>query len=477
VTFPRSRRRFPRLRSRLRLPRLLREPSTAVGVLGLLALAAVAVGNVASTRPAARNGPRAYLPGAGGWDRAPVPSLGPRIVPDDEVLGERVPVEDPGGRALDAFHEALARAAAGKGPARILMLGASHTASDELTGPLRERFQKAFGDAGPGMVLPVTPFKWYAHRDLELLHRGRFRTVRLDRFDRQRRRFGLPGHAGLSGFAIESDRAGAWTRISPRRREGRGTRFSRIEVHYLARPGGGRFDLRVDGQGVARVATAARRVGVRRHVVEVPDGRHRVGIRIRTEEPVRLLGLVLERDRPGVVVDALGIPGSRAADQLPGDPVTHRAHLRLRDPDLVVLAWGTNEALDRPVSLVDYEADLRQLLSRVRDAVPDASCLLVGPSDRPEVEDDGRVRPRPRAAQVVEVQRRLSADYGCGFFDLIRLQGGHGAMARWVTHDPPMGRDDYTHFTRRGYERVAELLESALLAGYRPASPSNPPAR
>jgi len=396
-----------------------------------------------------------------------------RIVPDVEVLGEPVPIEDPRGGALTAFHDALRRVQADEpGPddgapvARVLFLGASHTASDELTGPLRKRLRKRFGDAGPGLVQPVEPFRWYAHRDLDIAAGGRWTTVRVDRFDEQRRRLRYPRVAGLSGFAVESVRPGSWARVLPRHPRAPGGRFSRIEVHWLAQPGGGRFDLRVDGTGRLRVATGARRRRVRRTVLDVPDGSHRVGLRVHGDGPVRILGMVLERDEPGVVVDAMGIPGSRAADQLPGDPVLHRAHLRMRDPDLVVLAWGTNEVLDRPVPITTYEADLRQMISRIRTAVPGASCLLVGPSDRPEVADDGTVAVRPRAARVIEVQRRLAAESGCGFFDLVRLQGGHGAMARWVDHRPAMGRDDHTHFTRRGYERVAELLERALLADY-----------
>jgi len=198
-------------------------------------------------------------------------------------------------------------------------------------------------------------------------------------------------------------------------------------------------------------------------------------VRAHGDGPVRLFGLSVEHATPGVVLDTLGIPGARVRYHLHWEDSVYREHLARRQPDLVVLAYGTNESGDDDVPLETYEARLRKVLVRVRQTVPNASCLLIGPSDRPvRVEEKNApisYEPRPRTGQLVEVQRRVSAELGCGFFDLVAFMGGEMSMLRWVAAEPPLGTPDYVHFTRAGYEHLSEVLYEALMARYRQPAP------
>src|SRR5262249_8876515 len=64
----------------------------------------------------------------------------------DITDGANIPVENTA--AMIPFFELLYRHQAGElhGPVRILQYGDSHTAADEWTGELRNRFQERFGD-------------------------------------------------------------------------------------------------------------------------------------------------------------------------------------------------------------------------------------------------------------------------------------------------------------------------------------------
>jgi lysophospholipase L1-like esterase len=179
---------------------------------------------------------------------------------------------------------------------------------------------------------------------------------------------------------------------------------------------------------------------------------------------VWLFGVAVERDEPGVIVDTLGINGSRARYQLLWDDQIYREHLRRRDPDLVVLAYGTNESGDdSPIE--DYERDLRAVVERIRETVPKASCLLIGPSDRPMQVEERVFEDRARTADLIAVQHRVALEYGCGFFDLVAFQGGALSMVQWAASDPPYASQDHIHYTRLGYQRLGEVLLSALLEG------------
>jgi len=375
---------------------------------------------------------------------------------EEGVPGLRLPVWDPSKRALDALHRAFRRAQAGDGKARLLFFGASHVASDWFTGVVRERLQERFGDGGHGFVLPVKPWRSYRHLGVEIdsdWRRWTAEKVRISDVD--------PDAYGLAGVFVQSEHAGGYGEVH--RTRGPADRF---DVWYLRQPGGGGFDVLVDGERVGRVATAAPAPAPGFLGVESQGEDARLRLRLRGDGPVRLFGVVVERSAPGVVVDTLGINGARARYQLLWDDEVFRAHLTRRAPDLVALAYGTNEAGDdQPLAI--YEAQLRQVLGRVREAVPEASCLLIGPSDRP-ARDAGTGEPvdRPRTADLIDAQRRIAVEAGCGFFDLVAFSGGPLSMVDWAALDPPYAAPDLVHYTYEGYRRLGEVLTDALLEGY-----------
>nr|WP_255216350.1 GDSL-type esterase/lipase family protein [Pseudenhygromyxa sp. WMMC2535] len=174
----------------------------------------------------------------------------------------------------------------------------------------------------------------------------------------------------------------------------------------------------------------------------------------------------MERTSPGVVVDTLGISGTRAANMLRWNEVVWAEQFAHRKPDLYTLFYGTNEATDENQPISAYRDDLREVLARLRRAAPEASCLLIGPGDFPrEVEEDVWV-PRPRLAQIIEVQRDLAYEMGCGFWDTLAFMGGVGSMHTWATSNPRMASRDHIHFSKRGYVRLGMAVTDAIMADF-----------
>lgn len=379
------------------------------------------------------------------------------VVPEAQALGVAIPLYDPSGHALDAFHGALRRAALGEGQARVVVYGASHVASDFATGTLRTMLQDEFGDAGHGFVLPVHPWRYYHHVGIEIESRRSAWTT-----ERVRGSLPEPGHFGLMGVALTTSTRRAWGRVLTGHQHA-----SKFELYYWRQPGGGTIEVRIDGRGVRQLRTRAPESGPDYETFVLEDGPHVFELHAAGDGPVTVFGLAVEREVPGVVVDTLGINGARASVQLQWDEALWREHLRRRSPDLVVLAYGTNESGDDDHPIEAYEASLTEVVERLRNAVPAASCMLIGPSDRPRTNDDGTYSARPRTAQLVEVQQRVAATYGCGFFDLVSFGGGPLHMLEWAEHEPAWAQRDLVHYTYRGYQRLGEVLHDSLLAGYR----------
>ena len=397
--------------------------------------------------------------------------MGPKLLepPPNDALGLDIAIEDRDGKSMEALHRALARAAAGEGQARLLFYGASHVASDLFTGYIRRELQARYGDAGHGFLLPVHPWRTYRHRDINIESDGkRWETQRIRVGDSEVER------AGLAGIAMMSQHPGSFGAVYTAQEGEYGRTAGFFELYYEKHPRGGEMDVFIDGRKARRISTRAAKVSTGYATFRVPDASHRFEIRTLSKRPVRVYGLVVERDQPGVIVDTLGINGSRVRYQLLWDEAVYQEHLRRRKPDLVVLAYGTNESGDES-PLEDYEQSLRAVLQRMRDAVPEASCLLIGPSDRPLQVEERVFEDRSRTASLIEVQHRVALEQGCGFFDLVAFQGGALSMVQWAANDPAYGSQDHIHYTRIGYQRLGEVLLSALLEGM-PASDGAEPA-
>ncbi len=337
----------------------------------------------------------------------------------------------------------------------MMVFGASHVASDWITNRFRMVLQKAYGDGGPGWVLPVRPWRSYRHRIANVQGSAGDWTVRRIRAHAHRR-----DAYGVAGVAFDSESKGAFGSVATARVHPLGRTVGRFEVHYYGQPRGGSFGLEVDGTPVSEVNTRVRVAAANVAVVAVEDGAHRLDVKLKGNGPVRLFGVVMERDVPGVVVDTLGVNGARAQYSLLWDEAVFAFQMRQRAPDLVVIAYGTNESGDDDVPMETYRSKLVNVVQRFRQAAPQATCVLMGPSDRPFRSEDGEgdfaLEPRERTEEIVAVQREVSAQQGCAFFDLFGFMGGHLSMDQWVAEG--LGAPDFIHFTRRGYERVADAM-------------------
>lgn len=364
--------------------------------------------------------------------------------------GRFVPIENEA--ALAGFHAALAELAAGRDPdgkVRILAYGASHTQADLYTGYLRSYLQNRFGDGGQGFVLLGRVNRWYRTLDTSASHRAA--TV-----IHARQREGLDNEPlGLFGAAFVGKHANATGEIVTSKH----SLNTRFELAYLAQPKGGSFTLSVDGIAVAKLSTRADSMKMAYYAFTAPAGQRRISVRPAGNGPVRWFGVVLESDSPGVVLDTLGISGSRITDQLRWNEQLWADAYRRRAPDLVTFAYGTNETKDTDLSLANYEIQVRAVLARFRRTTPEVSCVLISPFDLTAAD-------RPRLLRIHAAQRRISREFNCGFWDGYAFMGGEGGMRRWNYAKPPLASSDNVHLTRRGYVYTGIALGDALMRAY-----------
>lgn len=357
---------------------------------------------------------------------------------------------------LPRFFTALLRIEEGERDdhARIIWFGDSHTQPDIWTHAVRQPLQARFGNGGPGFM-HVGWKKWgYRHTGADLSVHGKWRIqpprlLTVETYD--------DGVLGLGGV-----------RLLPQP----GSRAS-IEVNAATLPGPARWELAfrtTSDDAQLRIRPADGEVIELGHDPDAPGVRHATwstagpggGFEV---EAVRgqsqLFGVVAETSgRPGVVLDVLGLNGARVVHTLTWDEPTWTAALARRKPDLIVLAYGTNESGIRHLSMERHRQRLVRLLDRGRSGSPTADCLIIGAMDR------GDAAMSEKIERINEAQAEAAKERGCAFWSAQAAMGGRNSMQKWVGEDPPLGAPDRVHLKVRGYRRLGAALARDLLDGF-----------
>ena len=340
-------------------------------------------------------------------------------------------VEDPTGHALDAFFERLARTDRQEAGAvtRILHYGDSTIASDYVSGTVRRRLQARFGDAGHGFILIANPVG--SGTSTTTSSTSRTATGRRAASQGPSRPTGCTASAACRSRATAAGVASFGTATHG----DFGRKVSRFDLYYLEQPGGGDVELTVRGSPPERFSTRGDAKVSRIHSVRTSDGDSRLTVRAAGGGPVRLFGVALERDEPGVVYDALGAHAAMAVHWQRQDRAHWTDQLALRDPALVVLQYGTNESDLRSSIATSTSAAFARLVDELREVAPHASVLVAAPLDRAEVKE-GRLVTRQRHPRSRAIQQRVAAAHGAAFWNTFEAMGGEGSMAAGTGRGP-----------------------------------------
>jgi|GEM_PF-435159 len=333
---------------------------------------------------------------------------------------------------------------------RISVWGGSHIAADIFTAQLRKRFHENYGDGGPGYVALGMPWGGYRHSQLKLGASGRWRTHSV-----QKSKDYQQGHFGISGYTMVAE-VNSSARLSPKRP----VPLEFVDLHYLRQPKSGRLAIQVDGKTgkVIKSKSPKLQFGVER--LQLPPTVKRIDIGV-ANEPVAILGVDIRHQAKGVILDSLGINGAQAHRILRTDQILLAEQLKRMRSDLLVLAFGSNEINNGKLTMVQFGKRLDKLLARMKEALPESTCLLILPNDQARRQKGTSVYRTPaRLALIARATEKAAARNGCAYWHQQRAMGGEGSIFRWVKNS--LAQKDHLHHTARGYRRLANMLYGEL---------------
>lgn len=277
-------------------------------------------------------------------------------------------------RVLDPFFAKLATAGdrtRGRRPVHILQIGDSHTAGDTITGGWRDILQARYGSGGRGVLAPGRPYQGYLTRWVTAEMSPGWRVASV---------FGA-GSApprpmmGVSGFSITSTAPSARIALTAEPNEV----FDRFVVCAAMGPGAGTVSILTAGR-IEQMALDSPSARSECKTVTTDTPQTRVEL-VTDDRPVTLTSWATFRDSGGVALSNVGVVGSQLVHFARNDDAVLAEEMRSYKPDLIVLAFGTNEGFAPVFRPQEYEITLRTQIGRLRRVAGNVPILLLGAPD------------------------------------------------------------------------------------------------
>ncbi len=327
----------------------------------------------------------------------------------------------------------------------IVQFGDSHTAADVMTGAMRTKLQNRLGNGGMGWGMPMY-----------------FSGQRLDRY----------------GYDNS-----AWQPISSRQnRDGNYTLGGLLAIPKMD---GATLTIKAKKSEVPQKLTVSIRQAATDGAFEGIDaqGRHfKIEAPIKdntwqtTEFTAQLPFTITANNTDhsaiggwwaknsqgsGAVVSALGINGAELSFWNRWNHQAINKELAKIAPQLVILAYGTNEAFNQNLDVNQYKDLLTEKIQQIRYASPNTAIMIVAaPESLTSTQGECGVRPS-KLTQVQTIQRQVAQQQRTLYWDWQNEMGGSCSMKSWINRG--LGRSDGVHFSEAGYQKIGQALANDLL--------------
>ncbi len=258
-----------------------------------------------------------------------------------------------------------------RGGLTILQIGDSHTAADYFTGEIRRLLQRRFGNGGPGYLEVGRPHPGVRSAIVNVAVSSGWSYSALQKSDDTARYH-------LSGFDAETRRAGEtlkFTTAEP-------AAYDSIEIQTLSGPEHGDIEVSINDQPPTRYSLKSDEDGRQLFTIEPSKAGtklQKLQIKTLNDRRVTISGVGIFNRRSGVSYSNVGFPGATIDIVNKYDGEMLEQELKSLAPQIVVLAFGTNEGFNDNLDLERYRAHYRSVIQKIRAASPGARIVMVGP--------------------------------------------------------------------------------------------------
>jgi lysophospholipase L1-like esterase len=335
----------------------------------------------------------------------------------------------------------------------IVQIGDSHILGNFLTREVRDRLQRAFGDAGRGFIFPYKLAGTNGPKDFLTESNCKWNGASCQRDLDESTPF------GLSGFMIESSNPKSM--LSFRLRDSASVETKQFtKVTIFQRKTALDYDLEIrDDISNQKAQLFLENEYARTYYFDRPVSQVTIAADRRTSQQkfFRLDGIGLENELSGVIYHSIGVNGAKFQDFARAKFFAKQvAELQ---PDLFILSFGTNESQGKTEPGFLYRT-MENLVNQLLENSPGALVMLTTPADS-YLRGKGF---NPNMATTSAVIRKFAQDKGFALWDLYNMSGGENSAISWKSSG--LMTSDSVHYTKAGYAVQGKLLYQSLIKGY-----------
>ncbi|MDR2424552.1 MAG: GDSL-type esterase/lipase family protein [Prevotellaceae bacterium] len=329
----------------------------------------------------------------------------------------------------------------------IVHLGDSHIQADFLTQTVRRLMHRHFGNPGRGLVAPN-----------RLMRSNNGRNYRINSEDKWKHSFvvkpnGIP--IGIAGLGLQiADTAASVNLLTFDESESGEWDFNRITTYCdLANA-----DINIEKANVVQSTEQS----VYAKTFTLDSLTNDIDIQFYSspdKREINLFGFNLSNSQSGIFYHSIGVNGAKYCDFCNKDVFFHQ--LPTLSPELVIISFGTNEAMAKVVDETSLYSNISSLVADINSRLPNAVIMLTTPA---ETYTRNRAAPNPRTGKVRDIIVDYAETNGLPYWDLYAITGGKGSAVNW--NKKRMMTRDRIHLTQYGYEYQGTLLFEAIAKSY-----------
>lgn len=315
----------------------------------------------------------------------------------------------------------------------ILQVGDSHTAGDYFTDQLRKRLQADIGDGGLGFAYPI---------DLKAQRTARhgYQSLGFETFNSKTQQ---QGDYTLGGVSVSPKNVENFVKFTSQFYQG-----DRQTAKIMVKGRAGQSLFVQDSNGYRSLPLSQNGWQTVETVMNFP-------VQFQLDSDMALGGYWLDRGYGGRV-SAMGINGAKQSYWQRWQSLDFG--LRASEADLVILAYGTNEAfapdIDEHISEVNYA------VSKIKQNLPNAVILIINaPESLKSTQGECGVR-GTHLDQVQTQLRQIAQQHGTLYWSWQEAMGGECSMKSWIAQG--LAVKDGVHFSKIGYQTAGDDLYTNL---------------
>jgi len=398
-------------------------------------------------------------------------------IPDTAFVPDTSPVPD----TSDPLTQFIDSLYGSKSQVRVMYYGDSQVEGDRITFFLRQLLREGRGGSGPGLFLPVMPvmytktiwlrsspnwerYNYLSYKSGELSHNnlGPFMTV--CRFIPEGAVAPIPEKASI--------------RIRPSNlSDSAASSYEMLRIFYSLKRG--KVNISVKGDFQLLSDTLRSGTGVHEMICDLKKSKE-ILIEFEGKVSPDIYGISIE-SRNGIIVDNIPQRGSAGLEFTLVGRDNLKTLYGMLSPDLIILHYGLNIVKNVRSDYSYYKRGIIRQLEVLKEVAPVTPVLIIGVTDMAQGEGDS-IRSYANIPAIIKAQKEAAMEAGAAFWDSYSAMGGSLSIVDWAGKKPPLAQSDYVHFTYRGADTLAMMLNKALfsisladtmITGFRGAEPDS----